>query len=299
MSPQEKLIHCYEDVKEKLGDFVPKVALILGSGLGALADEIEVVKTICYSEIDGFPQSTVQGHKGRFVFGYIGGNADKGIPVVIMQGRVHFYEGYSMQDTVLPVRIMRKLGAEILFLTNAAGGITCGAGEFMLITDHISTFVPSGLIGPNVEDVFGKNESGTIGTGCTSPKALRFPDMSAIYDKKLNDIIRTTAKSRNIDLKEGIYLQTTGPNFESPAEIRMFRILGADAVGMSTACEAMAANHAGMRICGISCIANLACGLSDNPLTHDEVMEAADAAAPVFKKLIKGAIEAFGGELQE
>lgn len=275
---QQKLERVYESVKPKLGEFVPQVALVLGSGLGALADEIDVVKTIDYSEIEDFPQSTVQGHKGRFVFGKIG-NAD----VVIMQGRVHYYEGYTMQDTVLPIRLMRMLGAEILFLTNAAGGISCGAGEFMLITDHISTFVPSPLIGPNVTVV---------------PDATRFPDMSCIYDAKLNSIISDAAETLGITLKQGIYAQATGPNFESPAEVRMFRALGADAVGMSTACEAMAANHAGMRICGISCIANLACGLTINPLTHAEVMEAANAAAPMFKKLIRNSIEKFADELQ-
>jgi len=274
MTPQQKLSDCYESVKGKLNGFVPKVALILGSGLGALADEIDVVTTIDYSDIDGFPQSTVQGHKGRFVFGKIGE-----VPVVIMQGRVHFYEGYSMNDTVLPVRLMRKLGAEILFLTNAAGGISFGAGEFMLITDHISTFVPSPLIGANMEE-FG----------------VRFPDMSAIYDKKLNSIISSAAEKVGVNLKKGIYVQATGPNFESPAEVQMFKRLGGDAVGMSTACEAMVANHAGMKVCGISCISNLACGLSDNPLTHDEVMEAADASAPMFKKLIKSAIEAMVNE---
>jgi purine-nucleoside phosphorylase len=268
MTTQEKLNHCYESVKGKIGDFVPKIAIILGSGLGALADEIEIVKTIDYSDIDGFPQSTVLGHKGRFVFGYMEGTA-----VAIMQGRVHFYEGYSMQDTVLPVRLMKKLGAQILFLTNAAGGISFGAGEFMLITDHISTFVESPLIGANLDE-FG----------------VRFPDMSEIYNSELNNAVRSAAKSTGIDLKEGIYVQSTGPNFESPAEVKMFKILGADAVGMSTACEAMAANHAGMKICGISCIANLACGLSDNPLTHDEVMQAADESAPMFKKLIKAAV---------
>ena len=194
-----------------------------------------------------------------------------------------------MQDTVLPVRLMRKLGAEILFLTNAAGGISFGAGEFMLITDHISTFVPSPLIGANITDIFPPSN------GTRAEKtSVRFPDMSEVYNKKLNSIIRTAAESLNIKLKEGIYVQATGPNFESPSEVKMFRTLGADAVGMSTACEAMAANHAGMRICGISCIANLACGLSDNPLTHDEVMEAADLAAPTFKKLIKGAITEIG-----
>jgi len=272
MTSQEKLANCYESVKGKLGGFVPKVALILGSGLGALADEIDVVTTIDYGEIEGFPQSTVQGHKGRFVCGNMGD-----VPVIIMQGRVHFYEGYSMHDTVLPVRLMKKLGAEILFLTNAAGGISYGAGEFMLITDHISTFVESALIGKNFDE-FGP----------------RFPDMSSIYDKSLNQAIREAAKAVNVDLKEGIYVQATGPNFESPAEVRMFKILGGDAVGMSTACEAMVANHASMRICGISCIANLAAGLSANPLTHQEVMEAADASAPVFKSLIKKAIENIG-----
>ncbi|MCL1865898.1 MAG: purine-nucleoside phosphorylase [Oscillospiraceae bacterium] len=268
LSQSEKLDNCCQSVKSRLGGFVPKIALILGSGLGAIADEIETVATVDYSEIDGFPQSTVFGHKGRFVFGKIG-DAD----VVIMQGRVHFYEGYTMSDTVLPVRLMRKLGAQILFLTNAAGGISFGAGEFMLITDHISTFVRSPLIGANMDE-FG----------------VRFPDMSAIYDKDLQVLIKDTAKSLDIDLKEGIYVQTTGPNFESPAEVRMMKVLGGDAVGMSTACEAMVANHAGMKICGISCIANLASGLSENPLTHDEVMEAADKSAPAFKSLIKSTV---------
>ena len=274
-TPIEKLNHCYESVLASLNGFTPKIALVLGSGLGALADEIAIVATVNYNEIYGFPQSTVFGHKGRFVFGYIGE-----APVVIMQGRVHFYEGYSMSDTVLPIRLMRKLGAQVLFLTNAAGGISYGAGEFMLITDQISTFVQSPLIGANMEE---------FGT--------RFPDMSAIYDKQLNSLILAAADEVGVDLKEGIYVQATGPNFESPAEVQMFKILGADAVGMSTACEAIAANHAGMRICGISCIANLACGLSDAPLTHAEVMEAADASAPMFKKLIKESIVNINGLL--
>jgi purine-nucleoside phosphorylase len=274
MNVMEKLNACYESVRSKVGDFVPKVALVLGSGLGAFADEIDVVTTVDYSDIAGFPQSTVVGHKGRFVFGRV-----EGVPVVIMQGRVHYYEGYSMQDTVLPIRLMKKLGAEILFLTNASGGISYGAGEFMLITDQISSFVPSPLIGENLSE-FG----------------VRFPDMSEIYDKKLRSAITGAAKGLDVPLREGVYVQTSGPNFESPAEIKMYKVLGADAVGMSTACEAVAANHAGMRICGISCVANLACGLSDNPLTHDEVMEAADAAAPTFKKLIRGAVKAIGSE---
>lgn len=269
MNYSEKLQKCLESVRKKT-DFVPKVALTLGSGLGALAEEIEIAAIVDYSEIEGFPTSTVPGHKGRFVFGMM-----DGVPVVIMQGRVHYYEGYAMQDVVLPTRLMRLMGAEVLFLTNASGGINTdfSAGDFMLITDQISNFVPSPLIGPNL-DQFG----------------TRFPDMSEIYDKSLRTVIADTAKELNIKLRQGVYIQLTGPNFESPAEIRMCRVLGADAVGMSTACEAIAANHAGMKVCGISCVANLGCGLTENPLTHKEVMEAADKAAPLFKKLIRTSI---------
>lgn len=269
MNYSEKLQKCLESVRKKT-DFVPKIALTLGSGLGALAEEIEIAAIVDYSEIEGFPTSTVPGHKGRFVFGMM-----DGVPVVIMQGRVHYYEGYAMQDVVLPTRLMRLMGAEVLFLTNASGGINTdfSAGDFMLITDQISNFVPSPLIGSNLEQ---------FGT--------RFPDMSEIYNKELRTVIADTAKELNIKLQQGVYIQLTGPNFESPAEIRMCRTLGADAVGMSTACEAIAANHAGMKVCGISCVANLGCGLTENPLTHKEVMEAADKAAPLFKKLIRTSI---------
>lgn len=269
MNYSEKLQKCLESVRKKT-DFVPKIALTLGSGLGALAEEIKIAAIVDYSEIKGFPTSTVPGHKGRFVFGMM-----DGVPVVIMQGRVHYYEGYAMQDVVLPTRLMRLMGAEVLFLTNASGGINTdfSAGDFMLITDQISNFVPSPLIGPNLEQ---------FGT--------RFPDMSEIYDKTLRTVIADTAKELKIKLRQGVYIQLTGPNFESPAEIRMCRTLGADAVGMSTACEAIAANHAGMKVCGISCVANLGCGLTENPLTHKEVMEAADKAAPLFKKLIRTSI---------
>lgn len=269
MTAIEKLQKCYESFRSKV-DFVPEVALILGSGLGALADEIDIVSTLSYDEIEGFPKSTVPGHKGRFVFGHM-----DGVPVVIMQGRVHYYEGYSMQDVVLPTRLMKMMGAKVLFVTNASGGVnpSFSAGDFMLITDQIANFVPSPLIGANFEN---------LGT--------RFPDMSEIYDKDLREIVVNTAKSLDIKLQQGIYIQLTGPNFESPAEVRMCRTLGADAVGMSTACETIAANHAGMKIVGISCVANLGCGLTENPLTHKEVMEAADKAAPLFKKLIRASI---------
>jgi len=270
MNPIEKLKKCHDSIKEKI-PFKPKVAIILGSGLGALADEIDAVATIDYGEIDGFPQSTVIGHKGRFVFGRIGGN-----PVVVMQGRVHYYEGYCMSDVVLPVRLMKLMGAEILLLTNAAGGIDAAmkAGDFMLITDQISNFTPNPLIGENFAE---------LGT--------RFPDMSEIYNKELCSVVQSTAKELGIKLHEGVYVQATGPSFESPAEIKMFRSLGANAVGMSTACEAIVANHSGMKVCGISFIANLACGMTDNPLTHAEVMEAAAQSAPLFKKLVRAAVE--------
>ncbi len=268
----KKLLTCFEEYKKKI-DFEPKVAIVLGSGLGALADEIDVKAVLNYNELPGFPVSTIPGHKGRFVFGYI-----EDTPVVIMQGRVHFYEGYDITDVVLPIRLMKMMGAQILFLTNAAGGVNASfaPGDFMLLEDHISSFVRSPLIGENIEE---------LGT--------RFPDMSEVYDRKLRKIIEEQAEKNNIKLQHGVYLQLSGPAFESPAEIRMCRTLGADAVGMSTACEAVAAVHAGFRVCGISCISNMACGITEGKLTHAEVQEVADRVAPDFKKLIKASVGVF------
>lgn len=269
----EKLICCYESIKEKI-PFQPKVALILGSGLGDYADGFPAEGVIDYHEIAGFPVSTVPGHKGRFIFTHV-----EGTPVVMMQGRVHYYEGYAMSDVVLPARLMRMMGAEILFLTNAAGGVNYdfSAGDFMLIRDQISCFVPSPLLGPNAEEL-----------------GPRFADMGHIYDEDLQQIIRDSASEMNLSIKEGVYLQLTGPAYESPAEVKMCRILGADAVGMSTACEAVAANHMGCRICGISCISNLACGMTDQPLSHKEVQETADRVAPLFKELVTRSIQKMG-----
>ena len=266
----EKLQKCYESYKAKI-DFTPKVALVLGSGLGDYADDIRVADTLDYHDIEGFPVSTVPGHKGRFIFGYVGE-----VPVVCMQGRVHYYEGYDMSDVVLPARLMKLMGAEVLFLTNAAGGIQLGmnAGDFMLIKDQIASFVPSPLRGANVDEL-----------------GVRFPDMSQIYDLEFQKIARKAAASLDIDLMEGVYLQLTGPQYESPQEIAMCRTLGADAVGMSTACEAIAARHMGMRVIGISCITNLAAGISPQPLCHAEVQEAADMVAPQFKKLVAATIQ--------
>ena len=269
----EKLMQCVEAVR-KVTDFQPKVAITLGSGLGDYASNIRVVSEISYSEIKGFPVSTVPGHAGKFIFGYV-----DDVPVVCMKGRVHYYEGYPITDVVLPARLMRKLGAEVLFLTNASGGINHAfkAWDLMLITDQISCFVPNPLMGPNDDD---------LGT--------RFPDMSTVYRKDLQDIIRMAAKENGIPLQEGVYCQLTGPSFESPAEIRALRTMGADAVGMSTVVEAIAANHMGMKVCGISCISNLAAGMTDQPLNHIEVQEAADKAAPLFAKLVTESVKKMG-----
>ena len=267
---EEKLLRCFESLRSKT-DFVPEVALVLGSGLGAYADErVDIEQAVEYSEIDGFPLSTVPGHKGRFVFGTV-----KGVKVAVMQGRVHYYEGYPITDVVLPSRVLALMGAKVLFLTNASGGINSdlNAGDFMLIRDHISLFVPNPLVAENIE---------RLGT--------RFPDMSNVYDNALCDVILDTAKGLDIPLKQGVYAQLTGPSFETPAEIRMLGRLGVDAVGMSTVVEAIAGHHAGLKICGISCVSNKAAGISTTPLTHDEVQETANKAAPLFKALIDESI---------
>lgn len=261
----EKVEVCYKQIRARV-NFQPKVAIVLGSGLGALADVIQVVDTIDYAEITGFPVSTVDGHKGRFVFGYI-----EEMPVVIMQGRVHFYEGYEISDVVLPIRVMRKLGAEILFLTNSAGGLNTmyRPGDFMMITDHIGSFMPSPLIGENIDEW-----------------GLRFPSMENIYDTKLCEFIRQAARDCNVLLREGIYVQMKGPQYETSAEVRMCQALGGDAVGMSTAIEAVAGRHMGMRVCGLSCISNMACGISKTPLNHMEVTEVGEKMAPLFRLLV-------------
>ena len=254
----EKLLKCRDYVRS-VTDFVPKAALVLGSGLGGFAEALDVVCEVPYSDIPGFPVSTVPGHAGKFIFGHL-----DGVPVVCMQGRIHYYEGYELSDVVLPARLMHLLGAEILFLTNASGGVNpeFDAGDFMLMTDHIMLFFPNPLVGPNIEE---------LGT--------RFPDMSHVYDPELCEVIRSVAKEAGIALREGVYCQLTGPCFETPAE-----------VGMSTAVEATAARHCGMRVCGISCVCNKGAGLSPTPLTHEEVQAAADAAAPLFKRLVKESI---------
>ncbi len=264
----EKLCKSYESVKAEI-PFVPKVAIVLGSGLGAYAESLQVVKELDYKQIEDFPFSTVEGHEGCYIFAYL----DE-IPVVCMKGRVHYYEGYPMSDVVLPIRLMKMMGAEILFLSNAAGGVNTSfqAGDLMMITDHICQ-VPNPLMGSNL-DALGE----------------RFPDMSETYDRDLQEIIKSVAKVQGVDLKEGVYIQLTGPSYETPAEVNMCRRLGADAVGMSTACEAIAANHMKMKICGISCITNMAAGVSLVPLSHKEVKETADKTAKTFEALVSESI---------
>ena len=268
-----RLKKCLESIRARV-DFAPKVALVLGSGLGGYAEKIDIRAAVNYSEIEGMPVSTAPGHVGRFVFGYVGK-----VPVVVMQGRVHYYEGYSMEDVVLPIRLMGLMGAEVLFLTNAAGGLhpDFNVGDFMVIDDHIMNFVPSPLIGPNIEEL-----------------GARFPDMSEIYKRELRDKIKKSAEALGIDIKHGVYIQLTGPNYESPAEIRMCQRIGADAVGMSTAAEAVAANHMGMKVCGISCITNMAAGISKHPLSQEEVEETGVRVASDFEKLVTESIKSFG-----
>ena len=259
-------------VKKVAGAFRPKVAVVLGSGLGNYGESESVTSKfeLPYSEIPGFPVSTVPGHAGKFIFSSI-----EGVPVVLMQGRVHMYEGYSAADTVLPIRVLRMLGVSTLIWANAAGGMNPDfhPGDFMLIRDHISSFVPSPLRGANLEEL-----------------GERFPDMTEVYSRDLIAIAKETATSLGIALQEGVYLQTPGPQYETPAEIRMMTLLGADAVGMSTVCEAIAAHHMGMRICGISCITNLAAGLNETALSHAEVQEAAGHVEQRFQRLMTALI---------
>ena len=274
----ERLKKALAAVRQKT-DFVPEVAVVLGSGLGGFADIIRQVAIVEYKDIPGMPVSTAPGHIGRFVFGYV-----EETPVVVMQGRVHLYEGYDPKDVVMPIRLMGLMGAKGLFLTNASGGnrMDLTAGTLMLITDHISCLVPSPLRGENLDEL-----------------GPRFPDMSDIYDPKLRAIVRKAAEEHSIRLPEGVYIQTPGPNYESPAEIRMYASWGADAVGMSTAVEAMAARHMGLRCCGVSCVANLSAGLSATPLTGEEVIEEANKAAPVFQKLLWTSLAEMHKEFQE
>lgn len=252
-------------IREKC-PFVPEAAIILGSGLGELGEQIENAVAVDYGTLPGFPVSTAPGHKGRFLLGTLGGKA-----VVCMQGRLHYYEGHSMADVILPVRVMRMLGAKTLIATNAAGGINTSfsVGDIMLIEDHINFMGRNPLVGANDETI-----------GC------RFPDMSFAYAPELRALAERCAGEIGTQLCKGVYLACSGPSYETPAEIRAFRILGADAVGMSTVPEVIAANHCGMRVLAFSLISNMAAGILRQPLTEEEVLEAGRQKGVEMQRLI-------------
>ncbi len=244
----------------------PLVGIVLGSGLGDVYSCIEKADIISYSDIPGFPVSTVAGHAGRFITGTI-----DDVPVIVMQGRVHYYEGYMMEDVVRPIRFMGQLGIKTLLLTNAAGGIadTLEPGDIMIIRDHISSFVLSPLIGAN-DDRLG----------------VRFPDMTTVYDKEYIEILEAGLKCQGLPVHKGVYLQTTGPQYETPAEIQMFKMLGADAVGMSTVCEAIAARHMNIKVAGLSTICNKAAGLGKD-LTHSDILDMSSHMSDKMIRIIK------------
>lgn len=260
-------------LEEKLKGKKPQIGLILGSGLGILAEEIKSPTVIKYQDIPGFPASTVAGHKGQLVIGELEGKM-----VVAMQGRFHFYEGYDMSLVTLPVRVMKAIGVKKLIVTNAAGGINenFAAGNLMLIQDHINQFGTNPLIGEN-----------------DNAQGVRFPDMSKAYSRELLTLAENVAAEKNIDVQKGVYVGTTGPSYETPAEVRMLRTLGGDAVGMSTVPEVIAARHSGIEVLGISCISNMAAGILDQPLTHDEVMETTELVKQDFLSLVKSIIQKF------
>lgn len=260
-----------DTLRKKLGAFQPRVLLILGSGLGALGGEVEDPTVVPYTDVPHMKRSTAPDHKGQFVFGKLSGR-----DVAVMQGRLHTYEGWSFADVSYPVRVMRLLGAETLIVTNAAGAVNTAfdPGDIMLITDHIKLFGISPLCGPNVE-ILGP----------------RFPDMSHVYTPSLQDVARQAAEALSIPLREGVYMYFPGPQYETPAEVRAARILGADAVGMSTVPETITAAHCGMKVLGFTLCTNMAAGVLDQPLSGDKVIDAAQAAGAKFTTLVKACLE--------
>ena len=260
-----------EALRRKLDGFSPEVLLILGSGLGALGGEVEDPIAVPFAQVPHMKRSTAPDHKGQFLFGRLSGRN-----VAVMQGRLHTYEGWSFADVSYPVRVLRLLGARTLIVTNAAGAVNrdFDVGDIMVITDHIKLFGLSPLRGPNVEE-FGP----------------RFPDMSRIYTPRLQETARKAAKSLDISLREGVYMYFPGPQYETPAEVRAARLLGADAVGMSTVPEAITAAHCGMEVLGFTLCTNMAAGVLDQPLSGEEVIAAGAAAAPKFTALVKRCVE--------
>lgn len=252
----------------------PAIGLILGSGLGVLAEEIENAVRTPYDQIPDFPVSTVEGHAGQLVFGTL-----NGVPVVAMQGRFHYYEGYSFDQVTFPVRVMKELGVKTLIVTNAAGGVNkdFSPGDLMLISDHINNMGSNPLIGRN-----------------DSRLGVRFPDMSEAYSKELIKKAKAVAQTLNIDLQEGVYVGNTGPTYETPAEVRMIRTMGGDAVGMSTVPEVIIARHSGLEVLGISCISNMASGILNQPLNHEEVIETTEKVKENFLRFVKEMVKEIG-----
>ena len=261
-------------IREKIGTFAPKVAMILGSGLGYMGDIVEDAIAVPYGEIPHFKASTAPGHKGRLVFGRL-----EGVPVAVMQGRMHHYEGYSYEEVAYAVRVLKLLGCDTLIVTNAAGCVNTGwkAGDLMLITDQIKIFMESPLRGENLPQ-FG----------------VRFPDASHLYTPALRDVARQAAGELGIELKEGVYMYFPGPQYETPAEVRFARIAGADAVGMSTAPEVIVAGHCGMQVLGFTLLSNMAAGILDQPLSEEEVLEAAEACKDKFSRLVLACLKQIG-----
>ena len=257
-------------IRAKIGSFAPKVAMVLGSGLGFLGDEVEDPICVSYRDIPHFKASTAPGHKGRLVFGTL-----RGRNVAVMQGRMHHYEGYSYEEVGYAVRVLRLLGCDTLIVTNAAGCVNTSwqAGDLMLITDHIKMFSESPLRGENLPE-FG----------------VRFPDASHLYTPRLRELARQTAQELGIPLREGVYFYCYGPQYETPAEVRAARILGGDAVGMSTAPEVIVAGHCGMEVLGLTLLSNMAAGILDQPLSEQEVLEAGEAAKEKFSGLIRACL---------
>ncbi|MBN1206983.1 MAG: purine-nucleoside phosphorylase [Myxococcaceae bacterium] len=266
MGLYEQVQETVQAIRQRAGGLVPRVGIILGSGLGAFADGFGRKVVIPYQELPHFPHSSVPGHAGRMVLGEVGGE-----PVVAMQGRVHSYEGYSPMQVAFPARVLCALGIRALVVTNAAGGINTqlAPGDLMAITDHINLSGWNALTGPN-DDRLGP----------------RFPDMSRAYAPALRELLLESSRRAQVPLRQGVYAMVSGPSYETPAEIRMLRVVGADAVGMSTVPEVVAAGHMGIPVVGISCITNLAAGVGDKPLTHDEVAETANRVAGIFSRLL-------------
>lgn len=266
----DRLIKYRDDIR-KVTDFKPDIAIVLGSGLGDFARHIDVKATVKYQDLEGFPCSTAPGHVGQFIFGTLNGKN-----VACMQGRVHYYEGYEMSEVVLPLRVLHLLGCETAIITNAVGAMnkSYSVGSFMVCKDCITSFVPSPLRGPNIDEL-----------------GVRFPDVSEIYTKELREKLKAIAKRNNIELHEGIFIQLSGPQYETASEIIAYRNMGADTGGMSSGVEAIACTHMGMKVCGINCITNMSTGVLDQKLTGEEVIEVANRVSKDFETLVKELVQ--------